>query len=191
MTARTHDLIALASLVTVASYAPPQQITVTTLIISVIGNNIGALIPDLDSASNRLWDLLPAGDFLAKIFKRVFWKHRTLSHSFVGALLIYFLLDWSVPKIFSPQTIDSSIVIASIMIGYLSHLLADSFTKEGLPLLFPVDFNFGIPPISSLRITTGSWAEKIIVFPATIAYLFWFIYAHQPQLILLFHSVTG
>jgi len=62
MTAKTHDIFALASLVTVAAYYPPESLTVATVFVALVANNLGALIPDMDSASNRLWDLLPAGD---------------------------------------------------------------------------------------------------------------------------------
>ena len=191
MTARTHDVIALASLVTIAAYYPPEHLTVTTLIIALIANNIGALIPDLDSATNRLWDLLPAGDFLAKIFNKVFWKHRTLSHSLIGAIILYLVIQWLLPKFLQPNFIDLSIITAAITIGYVSHLVADSFTKEGLPLLFPININFGIPPLEALRIKTGGWIEKTLVYPGTIIFLIWFSISHQPQLVNLFRSITN
>lgn len=190
MTARTHDAFALASLVTVATYFPPQQLAVTTLIIAIIANNIGALIPDIDSASNRLWDLLPAGDLLGRIFSKIFYKHRTITHSFLGAGLITFLLAWLLPKFLHPQFVDVNIIIAATMIGYLSHLLADSFTKDGLPLLFPLNLDFGLPPIKALRITTGKWVEKTLIYPGAFTYLVWFAFRHQSQLTTLLHSVT-
>jgi len=92
MTARTHDAFAFASLVTVAVYYPPESLNLLTLFAAIVGNNIGALMPDMDSAANRLWDLLPAGNFLGRIFKRIFYKHRTLSHSLLGLFIIYKVL---------------------------------------------------------------------------------------------------
>ena len=182
MTARTHDAFAFASLVSVAAYYPPESLNLFTLFAAIIGNNIGALMPDMDSAGNRLWDLLPAGDVLGKVFRRIFYKHRTLSHSFLGVFLIYQLLAWVLPKFLNPSFIDPHIVLISIMIGYLSHLLADSMTKEGLPLLFPFKIDFGIPPIEGLRITTGKWLERYIVYPSVWIYLIFFIYYNQDRL---------
>ena len=176
MTARTHDAFAFASLVTVATYFPPSSLNLLTLFAAIVGNNIGALMPDMDSAGNRLWDLLPAGNFLGRIFKRIFYKHRTLSHSLIGLFFIYKGLLWLLPKFLNLNFIDAKIVIYSILIGYISHLVSDSFTKEGLPILFPLRVNFGIPPIARLRITTGKWVEKYLVFPGVWIGLFVFIY---------------
>lgn len=190
MTARTHDAFALAFLVTVAAYAPPESLNLMTLFTGVIGNNIGALIPDMDSAGNRLWDLLPAGDQVGKIFRRIFYKHRTLSHSLLGAFVIYKLLSIVLPKLFNPSFVDPQVILFSVMIGYVSHLLADSMTKEGLPLLFPFKFDFGIPPIKAIRITTGKRLENFLVYPGIWAYLILFIYLNQEKLIKVIKLVT-
>jgi inner membrane protein len=191
MTARTHDAFAFASLVTIAAYYPPTSLNLLTLFAAIVGNNIGALIPDMDSAGNRLWDLLPAGNFLGRIFKRIFYKHRTLSHSIIGLLLIYKGLLWLLPQFLNPSFIEPKIVLYSIIIGYISHLLADSLTKEGLPLFFPFKFDFGIPPLSALRITTGKWIEKYIVFPGVWIYLFVFIYYNQGRITEIINLVTS
>lgn len=182
MTARTHDAFAFASLVTVAVMQPPEQLTILTLFAAIVGNIVGALIPDMDQAGNRLWDLLPAGNTLGKIFRRVFFKHRTLSHSFIGAFLIYNLLAWALPKFLNPEFVDPQIVLWSMMIGYFSHLLADSFTKDGLPLFFPIDIDIGFPPIRFLRITTGSFMEFYVALPLVALYTIWFIYTFQNEL---------
>lgn len=182
MTARTHDAFAFASLVVVSSYIQPESINLMTLFSAVVANNIGALIPDMDSAGNRLWDLLPAGDQVGKIFRRLFYKHRTLSHSIIGTFAVYKILEFILPKLLNPGFVNSQVILFSVMIGYVSHLLSDSLTKEGLPLLFPFKFSFGIPPLSSLRMKTGEKFEKLIVYPGVWAFLFVFIYAHQNQL---------
>jgi inner membrane protein len=189
MTARTHDAFAFASLVTVSAYYPPTSLSLGTLFAAVVGNIIGSLIPDMDQASNRLWDLLPAGDYIGKVFRRLFLSHRTLSHSFLGLFIIYNILGWLLPKFLNPLYIDANIVFASVMIGYVSHLLADSLTKEGLPLLFPFKIYFGVPPLKTLRITTGSWVERFLVLPAVGAYLIWFISVNQDKIISVIRSV--
>ena len=183
MTSRTHDAIAFASLVTAAVYFPPQSVNVLTLAVAVIGCDIGALVPDLDQAGNRLWDLLPGGNSVGKVLRRVFYKHRTFTHSILGTFLIYRGLGWLLPKLLNGTAIDVSLVFGAIMIGYLSHLAADFTTKEGLPLLYPFKINFGFPPFEWLRLTTDSFMERWVVFPAVLIYLVSFIILHQSQVL--------
>jgi inner membrane protein len=190
MTARTHDMFALASLVTAANYFPPASVTLATIVTSMVGCIVGSLIPDMDQATNRLWDLVPGGDFTGRIFKKFLLSHRTLSHSLLGTYLFYLLLNWLLPKIFNSQYIDPQIVVFSVMIGFISHLLADSLTTEGLPLFFPLGFKIGFPPLTSLRIKTGNWIENLIIFPGILIYLFVFITAYQDRLLILLKSIT-
>lgn len=191
MTARTHDAIAFASLVTVATYYPPETLTLTTLFTAIVANIVGSLIPDMDQASNRLWDLLPAGDQLAKVFRRIFFKHRTLTHSLLGVFLIFFILQFILTRLLNPSFVDVNVVFFATMIGYISHLAADSLTKDGLPLLFPLKIDFGFPPMKFLRITTGSWAENFVILPGVAAYFFWFAGKNQSQLLDILRLVTS
>lgn len=175
MTARTHDAFAFASLITAVTIYPPTTINVSTLFLCVVGNVVGALIPDMDQASNRLWDLVPAGDFVGKIFRRFFFGHRTISHSFLGFFLFYKFFEFVLPQVLNPEYVQIPLIFWSIMIGYASHLLADAMTKDGVPLLFPFSFKFGIPPLRFLRVTTGSWVENFVVMPLLGLYLVVFI----------------
>ena len=189
MTARTHDAFAFASIVTAAVYFPPQNLNLYTLLGAVIGSNIGALIPDLDDAGNRLWDFLPIGDMAGKFLRKIFYKHRTLSHSLIGLFAFYKLFEWLLPRVFNSSFVNIDILLISIMIGYISHLASDLITKEGLPLLFPLKINFGVPPLKSLRITTGSWVEKFVVLPGVTAYLIWFISINREKLVEIISKV--
>jgi inner membrane protein len=190
MTARTHDAFAFASLITVATLYPPATINISTLMAGLVGNIVGGLLPDIDQASNKLWGFLPAGNYFGRIFRRFLWEHRTLSHSLVGGYLFYKILEWLLPKLLNPNYINVSVVTACIIIGFLSHLIADSLTKEGIPLFFPLKFNIGFPPISTLRITTGGKIEKYLILPGTAIYLFWFINSHSTELFQLIRSIT-
>ncbi len=77
-----------------------------------------------------------------------------------------------------------------MMIGYISHLIGDAVTKEGLPLLFPIKWHFGFPPFRFLRITAGNWIENLIVLPGTAAYIFWFIGSHQDEFLALLRKIS-
>ena len=190
MTARTHDAIAFASLISIATFYPPSALNLMTLVGSIIAADIGSLLPDLDQASNRLWDLLPAGDTMGKIFRRLFWSHRTLSHSILGTYTFYIFLQWLLFKIINPAILNPQIILVSIMVGYLSHLLADSFTKEGLPLFFPFKITIGLPPIKTFRIKTGKFVENLIIFPSVWIYLIFFIYYNQDKLLVILRLIN-
>jgi membrane-bound metal-dependent hydrolase YbcI (DUF457 family) len=55
------------------------------------------------------------------------------------------------------------------MIGVFSHLVMDSFTKEGVPWLLPIPIKFGFPPLKAFRITTGKKMEGFVIFPGLVA----------------------
>ena len=189
MTARTHDIIAFAALITLGVLYPPDSLNLVTSGGAVVGNIVGSLLPDLDQASNTLWHLTPLPPLTGGIGRKLFLGHRTISHSILGILIVYFLLTTFLPLIMNASYINIPIITASIMIGYISHLAADSVTKEGLPLLFPLKFKFGLPPAKALRITTGKFTEKFIVFPLTLSYIVWFVGSHQEEALTLLRSI--
>ncbi|MEK7802589.1 MAG: metal-dependent hydrolase [Pseudomonadota bacterium] len=191
MTSRTHDAFAFATLVTVAAFYPPQNMSVMTLIFAIIAADIGALIPDMDTAGNRLWELLPQGQKVGKVLRHIFFKHRTITHSIIGVFAIYKFLEWLLPKITNEAFVDSNVILASVMIGIFSHLLSDSLTEEGVPLLFPLRIAFGIPPIRKIRIKTGQWFENLVVFPGVWLYLLWFVSTHQLPLLAILRSLRS
>lgn len=178
MLGRTHNMIAFATLATVAIYFPPKVLAVPTFAVCLVANAIGAMLPDADQATCKLWGMLPFGDSVGKVFTHLFLAHRTLSHSLLGLFLVNKLVYWLLPKILNGSYIDYQMVAMSLMIGYVSHLLADSVTEEGLPLFFPFKLKVGFPPIKSWRIKTGHWFEKFVVTPGVIIYTFWIVINH-------------
>jgi len=190
MTSRTHDLFAFTFLITVAVNSPPASLNATTLVVASVGCVIGSLLPDIDQASNRLWDLLPAGNFLGRIFRKLFLAHRTLSHSLLGIFLVSNLLRWLLPRILNANFLNLEIIFWSIMIGFVSHIFLDSFTEEGVPLFFPINLKIGFPPISSWRIKTGKGFEKFVVFPGIVVYLLFFTLQNQLVLISLIKLIV-
>lgn len=171
MTSRTHDLGAFAALITVYHFLGLPFLGWPTIITASIANIVGALLPDIDQASNRLWDLIPGGNLVGRILRKLFIAHRTLSHSILGIVIIYSLTHWVIYKIFNPTFVNPGIVFLSLMIGYLSHLILDSLTEEGIPLLFPIKWKFGFPPIKWMRIKTDHWFERWIIFPGLVIYI--------------------
>lgn len=182
MLSRTHDLGAFASLITVVVVYPQTHLGMSTVIVALVANIIGSLLPDADQASNRLWDLLPGGNFLGRVFRHLFLGHRTISHSFLGAHLVYLASQWLIPRLFNNGFVNPTIIINSLMIGFVSHLILDGLTEDGVPLLFPLSWKFGIPPIRSWRIKTGHWFENRVVFPGIVVYIFWIFYNNHSVL---------
>jgi inner membrane protein len=169
MVARTHDLAAITALSAVVLIEPIRTITLSTAIIAIFANLIGGITPDIDQPTAPLWRNLPVGKFFGRLFDRLAGGHRFLTHSIIGlvlfGLLVRLLLTFLSPVMHGTNT---GLVWWAFMIGMVSHLVMDSFTKEGVPWLLPIPIKFGFPPLKKARIRTGHWAEKLIVFPLLI-----------------------
>ncbi len=121
---------------------------------------LGALLPDLDASESKIKHLKLLGTnfkpFLlpAQIVHRND-QHRGLLHSLWGlglagvcVLPLTFWIGWA--------------PIAALLLGYASHLAADSVTKCGLRLRYPNKRRCHLLP-ASWRITTGSQAEDLVM----------------------------
>ncbi|MDQ3008790.1 MAG: metal-dependent hydrolase [bacterium] len=178
MTSHTHDLGAFTALVLVFVLLPElPTVTLLTAITAFGANFIGGLFPDLDQQTSDFWDNFRLGPYVAKLVVPVFGGHRHISHSLVGVFLVgygaEFLLEFVSRYVLFELQID--IIWNAFMIGVISHLFLDMFTKAGVPLFWPIDWRVGIPPIKALRIVSGEGIEKYLVFPGLLlvnAYLF-------------------
>jgi inner membrane protein len=191
MIARTHDLAAITALGVVFLLLPPQSMTLATVIIAIIANLIGGITPDIDQPTAPLWRNLPIGKYFGKAFAGMLGGHRFFTHSLIGlvafAALARFLLVFFQPVM---PSVSIDIVWWAFIIGMLSHLVMDTLTKEGVPWLLPVPVKFGFPPFKALRITTDTWVEIWVVFPALIIFNAWFYFANYPELLyLLKHTI--
>lgn len=185
MRSATHNLIAFTSLLTLAAYYPPADLNLATALVAIVANIVGSLLPDLDQAANTLWDLLPAGNTVGKILRQLLLSHRTISHSLLGTYLIYLVLLRLVPQLLNPLYIHSSDVVTAAMVGFIAHVAADAFTKEGVPLFFPLLITIGLPPIKGLRIKSNGWVEKSLILPGVVIYLIWLIASKKEVLLSL------
>ncbi len=189
MTARTHDLAALTAFGVVLLLASPNQsYTLPTMLVAVLANQIGGIIPDIDQPTAPLWRNLPIGHYFGKIFGKMLGGHRFLTHSLVGLFLFHLLSKLALAFLhpLMPQ-VDTHVVWLAFMVGMVSHLLMDTLTKEGVPWLLPIPIKFGIPPVRALRITTGKWTEKIVFLALATADIL-YITSHYDTLLHLFHD---
>ncbi|MCK8823812.1 metal-dependent hydrolase [Fuchsiella alkaliacetigena] len=125
-----------------------------TLYLAVL---IGALLPDIDHANSKITSKLKPLNWITRLFGI---KHRGITHSLIGLALFYMLIN----KILALGWINQ-IWYYGLLLGYISHLLADMLNPTGIPLFFPNSrrFSFGV------KITTGSWQENIFFSLITLA----------------------
>lgn len=134
----------------------------------MVGSSFAALLPDIDQPASVLWDKIPfLGHAAGEVAEEATFGHRNLTHSLLGFVIISGILYWLLSKFPAYWGIDTVNVFISMMISYGVHLLADTFTVQGIPILWPWHRNFGIPPkpLDGIRIETGQWFENLIIFP--------------------------
>lgn len=166
MTGKTHKVISITfSLGYYLSAVRPEYGPATFASVIVV-SYLGALLPDIDQPAGELWGKLPFGRDLSEL-ANPFLKHRNITHSLFGVVISALIVTIILGRFPSYWGINQIQVLTAFLIGYLSHLLADMFTVEGIPLFFPYQHMFGIPPkpLEGIRITTGQWFENLVIFP--------------------------
>ncbi len=175
MMGRTHILLGISTLW--AFTLVPGALTSETLLPLASAATLGALLPDLDAAQSTLKSWKVAGTrplwLLADIIHYNL-GHRGVLHSLIGlatvALFALFLAAWW-----------GSAISVALVAGYASHLLGDSCTKRGIPLLYPRPGRFHLLPLR-LRLTTGSVAEEVVWVLLALSFLFLlFRLSYQPM----------
>lgn len=163
------------------------ELSPVLVIILILSTGLGSSTPDLDTPSGGLWKKVPAGSIISRIVNPIFiGGHRHLSHSLIGFGLFAFLF-WSLLKLIAPSLFiihnSEFIILISFLLGYASHLFADMFTEAGVPLLFPLDYHFGIPPdpLGKVRIKTGRWFENLIIYPLVNLALLLVVYLYLKE----------
>ena len=183
MTGKTHQLIGVTAGLTFFLVSTEPIYNPATFGAVLVFSYIGALLPDIDQPTGKLWHYLPFGDTLGKL-SDPFLEHRNITHSILGAGLVYLGFHYLLKSFPSYWGIDTSIVLIATIISYLSHLFADMFTNQGIPLLFPYKRFFGLPPkpLDGFRVATGKWFENLVIFPLVTMYLLIFIYVNLPSI---------
>jgi inner membrane protein len=188
MTGRTHDLAAFTALAYVIATNPlPNEISLATGIIAFSSNMIGGLAPDIDQPTADLWHKLPAGGLYSRLFTPFLGGHRYISHSILGIVLFGFLTKYALNLASSVVLVDMDIIWFAFMVGFVSHLIMDTLTKEGVPWLFPIPIRFGFPPLSFLRIKTGGLLEKSFIFPGLLIINGYLFYTYHSKFLELIH----
>lgn len=190
MKARTHDLAAVIGLGVVVIAQPSlPTMSLATVFVALLANQLGGIAPDIDQPTAPFWRNLPVGGFFGRMITRMMGGHRFITHSVVGLFLAGFLVNLLL-GILHPimPNVQTDIVWWAFMIGMVSHLIMDSFTKEGVPWLLPIPIKFGFPPLKRFRITTGKWIENFVVFPVLILLAIMIVSLHYHELYALVHQ---
>jgi len=109
---------------------------------------LGSLLPDIDTPKSSLGRLLP---FLSIPIERR-WGHRTLTHSL--------LLVAGLGLVCLPLYFLHGSLYGALLIGIISHLMADCATLSGVPLFYPHPSVCVLPGNPRYRIRTGSLGER-------------------------------
>lgn len=137
MTAEGHLIFALASTILAKKMEFSPALAQGDWWHIVAGGLLTCLLPDIDHPRSFLgqrlkWVALP----IARVF-----GHRGFTHSLLaiiaGIVLFTLKLD---PGMFIP--LDA---FHGMIIGYLSHIIADMLTPAGVPLLWPCRWRFRLP----------------------------------------------
>lgn len=188
MTGRTHDLAAFTAVNYIFATIPLLHMTLGTLFVAFSANLVGGLTPDIDQPTADLWHKLPGGTLYSRLITPFLGGHRYISHSIVGIFLFGFLAKELLQLSSHRLLVNQTIVWWAFMLAYLSHLVMDTFTKEGVPWLFPIPVRIGIPPFSFLRIKTGGITEKYLIFPLLIVLNAVIISTHYIKYLSFFHT---
>jgi inner membrane protein len=192
MTGRTHDLAAVTALGVALVAYPLPNLTLGTALVALLANQIGGLTPDIDQPTAPLWRNLPIGGLFGRVTDKLLGGHRFLTHSIVGAAVICWLAKLLLVFLHPVMPhIDITLVWYAFVIGIFSHLVMDTFTKEGVPWLLPLPYKFGLPPVKDLRITTGKFVENLIIFPGLLAFDVWLIAHHYHAFHAFIHTRLG
>lgn len=186
MTGRTHDLAAFTAFTVVVLAEDFGTVTLSTVILSIVAVLVGGITPDIDQPTAPFWRNLPIGKYFGRLFDDLTGGHRFLTHSILGLILFGFAAHWLL-IFFQPVMphVNIGYVWWAFMIGMISHLIMDSFTKEGVPWLLPIPVKFGFPPTKHLRLTTGKRIETLVIFPVLAVSTIWLLASHYNQLVLL------
>lgn len=189
MTGRTHDTAAFTFLLAAVAFHPPGSLTTATLLLAILANQIGGIAPDIDQPTAPLWRNLPVGGLFGRTIDRLLGGHRFITHSLLGVWALGWLANFLL-HFFQPVMphVNITVVWWAFMLGVVSHLVMDSFTKEGVPWLLPIPVKFGIPPLKALRVTTGHFWENFVIFPALLVLNIIVCYGFYPTIATFIHS---
>jgi inner membrane protein len=119
----------------------------------VVVAGVVSLLPDIDSHESKIGRKIP----LISLPINLIFGHRGVFHSLLALVIVFivalfFFQTWVVP----------------ITVGYLSHLLLDSFTLSKIPWLWPYPERFGFPLVETNSIVDVMLSVFLVLALAAI-----------------------
>jgi inner membrane protein len=156
----SHALCGLAVVVVGSRLSPLAPTLVDVVLVGAVGMG-AALLPDLDSDEATIRQVTRTarsqgcvGGLVSAIVTALGGHRGALTHS---------LLSWLVVSAGALLYFHGNMLSVAFSLGYLSHLVADALTIEGVPLLWPlVRRRLRLLP-SLLAIRTGGWREYVVM----------------------------
>lgn len=152
---RSHFLAGASLGVWLAAGSRPEAVALAA---GIAGT--AALLPDIDSPRSYVGSRVPAS-----VAVKLVAGHRGVFHSLLAAALfglaLFLYLRFKAPAY--------TFLAFPFAAGYISHLLLDALTPEGVPFFWPFKLRFGLPLVG-----TGGFIERWVVVPA-LAILFCFL----------------
>jgi inner membrane protein len=121
-----------------------------------------ALLPDIDHPRSLIGQRLK---WVSQPIARL-CGHRGFTHSLLAVVIGITLLRTHMPR----NWVIPVDALHAMVIGYLSHILADMLTPAGVPLLWPCRWRFRLPLINSQK---GNQLERVLGIILVLLALFW------------------
>lgn len=157
MTAEGHLIFALASAILAKKMALTPALAYGDWWHIIAGGLLTCLLPDIDHPKSVLGQRLT---WVSKPIARL-CGHRGFTHSLLPIIvgILLFILG-----LFPEKAIPLDVLHAMI-IGYLSHIVADMLTPAGVPLLWPSRWRFRVPILRSYK---GNQLERLLCISVLI-----------------------
>jgi inner membrane protein len=133
MRLRTHVLASPAFLLFSSIFGQPPSPP------AFLFSALGAVLPEVDKSDSLVGRFFPASRWIEERF-----GHRGLTHSLLGLALA--------SSLFLPLAFFAFPFWLALFVGYLSHLLLDMATLEGIPLFWPKTTRCVFPGRDELRL---------------------------------------
>lgn len=140
MNYRAHKIGGTCSGIVASALLFADNPTVTTFfstILIILGANLGSIMPDIDKPTSKIGRkafIKPISIYIHKKF-----GHRTITHSVLASLIGLYILIKSSYMFRDVFFYLYSNFVIGFSVGYMSHLLLDSLTTQGIPIFYPVD----------------------------------------------------
>ena len=115
----------------------PSPVAIISSLLIIAGASFGSIAPDIDKSTTKVGRnvfLKPISLFIQKKY-----GHRTVTHSLIISLVFLSLVVGASYMFRGIAFYLYSNLAIGFSIGYLSHLLLDFLTVQGIPLFYPFD----------------------------------------------------